>query len=68
MPEILIKYPDPRDNVIVVREPGEIENGGITFVVREDSISAKIGDVPVEVPHRVREDGVIVVVAPQPRC
>lgn len=65
MPEILIKYPDPRDNTMVVREPGEIENGGVTFVIREDSISAKIGDIPVEVSHRVREDGVIVINAPQ---
>ncbi|MEN9389475.1 MAG: hypothetical protein RLY61_559 [Candidatus Parcubacteria bacterium] len=67
MPEILIKYPDPRDNTMVVREPGELENGGVTFVIREDSIAAKVGDTPVPVEYRVREDGVIVINAPQQR-
>lgn len=65
MPEILIKYPDPRDNEIVVLPPGEYENGEITFVIREDSIAAKIGDTPVPVEHRVRDDGVMVINAPQ---
>jgi hypothetical protein len=65
MPEILIKYPDPRDNTLVVIPPDKYENGGVTFVIREDSIAAKVGDTTVPVEHRVREDGVIVINAPQ---
>ncbi len=67
MPEFLYKYEDPRDNKLVVVQPGTYPAGeeGFSFVVREDGVKLQTPNgQSIDLNLREGKDGVLVLPVP----